>query len=690
MEADQGFFYEISHCQPAMNPAPATPDQPRLRILLVDDDKDEYFLTGALLADRSLHSVGEAQLGYELAWVGSFTEALEAFEQDDFAVYLIDYRLGENNGLELLKELRQRGCQAPIILMTGYGSYQLDVEAMQVGATDYLAKAEVTAALLERTIRYALEQKRAEEEIRWHAVRAELLAGLAQTFAGAGLDYPAVLDTIAGQIAAKTGKICLIHLLEASGQALNLAAGHHLDPAVRSGLEQLSPTLQLLTGPDPINQLLKTGEPLLLAQQELQRQAVHWPWIGELGLQNAWMLPLRAGGRTFGVLSLLCRQADQPLLPDDRQFYKELAVQAALALENARLYAAESSRARELAALQKATAALLITIDLEALLSQILDIAQEAIPAAESGVLYLMVPKTGQLKVRAISGYTDQRIKKLVASQSRGYLAHCVETRLPLLVTDALGDSTGLEDESQLPEAAGLANSLNGAGAFRSALFAPLVLEGEIMGVLMLNASQPSAFTEPDLHLLVSFAATTTAALENAKLHAEVQRSAITDPLTEVFNRRGFFELGLREVERARRFERQLSVLMLDLDEFKQVNDAYGHAAGDHVLQVQAARLRSSIREVDVLGRYGGDEFVILLPETNLFKASQVAERMRRIISEPIAHQSANGVEQISVTASIGITRVRLDGDSLTNMLERADTAAYRAKHAGRNRVEIG
>ena len=115
----------------------------------------------------------------------------------------------------------------------------------------------------------------------------------------------------------------------------------------------------------------------------------------------------------------------------------------------------------------------------------------------------------------------------------------------------------------------------------RSVIVAPLVLENHAIGALSLKSSSKAAFTESDLHLVISFAATATAAIRNAQLHAEVQKQAITDGLTGTYNRRGFYDLGLREVERANRFGRTLAAIMLDIDHFKDVNDQFGHAAGD-------------------------------------------------------------------------------------------------------------
>ena len=154
--------------------------------------------------------------------------------------------------------------------------------------------------------------------------------------------------------------------------------------------------------------------------------------------------------------------------------------------------------------------------------------------------------------------------------------------------------------------------------AIKSITTAPLLLGDDVLGALPLSSKKKSAFTDSDRNLLVSFAATTTAALHNAQLHAEVQKLAITDALTNLYNRRGFFEIGRREVERGRRFKHPLSVILIDIDHFKKINDTYGHAVGDRVLVSLATTLLNNTRSIDIIGRYGGGGFGIFLQETDL------------------------------------------------------------------------
>jgi diguanylate cyclase (GGDEF)-like protein len=184
-------------------------------------------------------------------------------------------------------------------------------------------------------------------------------------------------------------------------------------------------------------------------------------------------------------------------------------------------------------------------------------------------------------------------------------------------------------------------------------------------------------FTSADLNLLVSFAATATNVINNAELHAEVQKLALTDALTGLYNRRGFYELGQREIERSFRFKHPLTAVMLDVDNFKQINDQYGHATGDLVLRSIAALFTKMLRKVDIIGRYGGDEFIILLPETHIRLGTLVAERLQRGIT---ALQIPNGGNLLRISVSMGVSGLTTEVTDLDALIHRADLAMYAAR----------
>lgn len=172
-------------------------------------------------------------------------------------------------------------------------------------------------------------------------------------------------------------------------------------------------------------------------------------------------------------------------------------------------------------------------------------------------------------------------------------------------------------------------------------------------------------------------------ALRRAK--AEIQQLEATDGLTNAMSRRAFLDLAEHEFSRAKRFQRPLAVLMLDLDHFKTINDTFGHPFGDLVLSTCAAAWKTALRDNDILGRMGGEEFCVILPECTLDSAARTAERLRQVIEE-LKFPSAP--TDFSVTASIGYAIVSEQDANLAGTIERADRVLYQAKLRGRNRVE--
>ncbi|HEU5243362.1 MAG TPA: diguanylate cyclase [Gaiellaceae bacterium] len=211
-------------------------------------------------------------------------------------------------------------------------------------------------------------------------------------------------------------------------------------------------------------------------------------------------------------------------------------------------------------------------------------------------------------------------------------------------------------------------------------LIVPLTASSERFGTLELVSD---SFSKEQRMNAASLAAHAVVALDNARLHAMVERQALVDGLTGLANRRATADALHAEAARAERLETPFSVVLADLDEFKEVNDVYGHAVGDDVLRVFAEVLRETLRESDVAGRWGGEEFLLLLPGADEEGAAQLADRVRR----GLAARSIHGVPDLHVTASFGVAEYA--GETHTEQLvAAADSALYRAKRAGKDRVE--
>lgn len=219
---------------------------------------------------------------------------------------------------------------------------------------------------------------------------------------------------------------------------------------------------------------------------------------------------------------------------------------------------------------------------------------------------------------------------------------------------------------------------------YQSSAFVPLIAKGIPLGVMRLDdRNDGTEFSQDDAQLLQEIGAMIAIAVNNAELYA----MAVTDGLTKLYVRR-YFDLRMEEeIEQARRYGRNFSLLLLDIDHFKKFNDTHGHQTGDAVLRQFAVILQDNTRKSDVACRYGGEEMAIILPETALEEASLLANKLCELIRE--YGFQGTGPETLSVTASLGVTQYHSDFTSPGEMVEVADQALYKAKELGRNRVEL-
>ena len=313
--------------------------------------------------------------------------------------------------------------------------------------------------------------------------------------------------------------------------------------------------------------------------------------------------------------------------------------------------------------LDRMGATLRTTLDLEGMLEVVLDTAAVTL-GANAGALYLL--RGGDLRIEVARGYRPPSDRSLAVGE--GIAGRVAATSAPVLVGDEPRPVTPLEPEAE------------------TAVAVPLMRGDRTIGVIALyGRTTLEPFTEDDVSTLSSFAGQASVAIENVLLHQETRQLSITDGLTGVWNRR-YLELTLRkEIERAQRFGRPLSVLMLDIDRFKLVNDRLGHPRGDEVLIEVTQRLIGELRaSIDVVGRYGGEEFVVLLPETASDGAVIVAEKIRTAIRDEPFH----GAGDVSITVSVGVSTYPGDGSTAEELIRAADAAMYHAKASGRDRVE--
>jgi diguanylate cyclase (GGDEF)-like protein len=342
------------------------------------------------------------------------------------------------------------------------------------------------------------------------------------------------------------------------------------------------------------------------------------------------------------------------------------STQASMALQNARLYSLEQQRARQLQAINAIAQQTTAVLELEELLDRVCHLIQEAFRVSH---VSLFLREEQDLVLRAHHGTLTPRIPQ------GGRFPASNEPWASILA------SSRTTMESDLRRATSMKFFAESASRIRI----PLVSFGQTLGVLALDSSQTDAFRDGDLQSLESVADICATAIQNAHYVERVKQLAYLDGLTGIFNRR-FFELRImEEIERARRYGTGMAVIMADIDQFKRLNDEFGHVLGDEVLRQASSLFHQQLRKIDVVCRYGGEEFGILLTQTNAQHAMNIAEKLRKMV----AGWQFPGVPR-TVTISAGAAAFPDHGITRDDLVRAADSALYAAKQAGRNRVCLG
>jgi diguanylate cyclase (GGDEF)-like protein len=352
---------------------------------------------------------------------------------------------------------------------------------------------------------------------------------------------------------------------------------------------------------------------------------------------------------------------------DDMRTLQTLADQIATALQKARLYTRTQEHLQVMTALQSISHAVSSSLELDKILQNVIWLLKESFEYT-------------YISIYLLNG------ENLCLGAEIGYPANTIVHQIPI-TSGAIGRAARMQQTQFLRDVSTDPDFQHASYEVKSEICVPLLKNENVLGVLNVESRSEAPLDENDVNLLNALAGSVAVAIDNARLHAEVKRMALTDAVSGLANRRAFDDFLQTEIRRATRYGSTLSLIILDLDSFKEYNDQWGHPAGDVRLREIADLLRANVREPDVAARYGGEEFAVILPSTSKLGAIVLAERLR-ISAEanaPVKHQDNSPIA--GYTISLGVATFPEDAYTPDELLIAADNAELIAKRLGKNRV---
>lgn len=347
----------------------------------------------------------------------------------------------------------------------------------------------------------------------------------------------------------------------------------------------------------------------------------------------------------------------------DIKTLETLARQISGALQRATLYKDTQENLRILSIIQNISKTITSSLEKDVIAKQVISELQKAFGYTHLSIYTL---EDDYLNIVAEIGYPDKEMVYDKIHISQGVHGKTIRTKTVQFIEDTRKDDTYLTADT----------------AITSEICVPLMKEDQVIGTLNVESEDTRKLTQTDVNILTTIASSLAIAIDNARLHEEIKKLATTDAVTGLSNRHVFEQMLSAEVERAQRLVQDVSLIIFDIDYFKEFNDTYGHPAGDARLREVANIIKNNLRKYDIAARYGGDEFAIILSNANQEHAMNFANRLHEA-----AQQGATQNENAGYTLSIGIAILPQDASTHNELLIAADNAALRAKHLGKNRI---
>ena len=417
------------------------------------------------------------------------------------------------------------------------------------------------------------------------------------------------------------------------------------------------------TGESPLVDISDTG-PLKLCLQKKQSLVFTTGAHKNTSLLSHIAAPIVDGSLAYGVLTVHGKKG--VLKENDSKIVEMFSRQIVNLLNRQRIYSQLQKEHLMLRKLKDGGTKLITSLKIDDIAPSLID-AVYSIAPQERVSIALFVPQGEQFEL----------IRQIGFAFSEGGVFALGTTRMGLVANSREPDYISDLRNERSPV---LPFKIHDGG---SLFMMPLSYEKELLGILVFLSPVPNAIRPYQIELLKVLGNQAASSLANAKFHSEIERMAITDGLTGLFNHRNFQERLTDEFRRFERFSSPLSLLLIDIDFFKKINDSFGHPAGDEVLRGVSRIIRDTIRNVDIPARYGGEEFAALLPGTNQEGALKMAERLREIIAEKRFRIEE---KELRVSVSIGTATSPHDAGTKEELVEKADKALYYAKKNGRNR----
>ncbi len=640
---------------------PALSVTPRSTILVVEDEEGIARMLQVLLEAR----------GFATLVTHSGDEAFACLCDHPVDLVLMDIMMPGADGYDVCRRLKadQRWRHIPVVMLTAKAAPRDMVRGLEIGADEYVTKPFNSEELIAR-INVLLRIQRMSQELVRRNQELQALNAVAQAVSRS-LSPDEILEGALTRTLESLGlTVGLVHLVQSKSGHLVLQAWKGMEEAPGDTLRRLPP------GAGWAWRTLEREEPLVLPDAAQADGTGLFP--GD-PLRPLAATPLRFHDRSLGVFTVVGRPGQQ-FSSEETTLLAAIGRQVAMALENAYLYADSRRKAREFEALYRLGRTMASTFNLQDILTRISQTVSSLLHAHAMSLM-LLSPDGRVLSTAAGYNLFDEALLAAGAIRTRegsGPSLIAVREKRPVAIADLKADTV---------YAPWLQAAVDqGYAAF---LAIPLIAQDRALGCMNLYLAEQHEFDEDEIQLLSTLASQAAISIENARLFEETRQLAITDDLTGLANHRQFYHQLAREVRRAQRYQRPLTLLMLDLDYFKEYNDRFGHLAGDQALRETAEVLRRNARDVDILARYGGEEFAIILPETDLERAAIQADRIRAAIASH-AYRGKHSNPRGDLTVSVGVATLTPDIHRIEELVQRADQALYRAKSLGRNRLEPG